>query len=151
MTSCCCCSAASSLQLDRAALLELDRRSVASVELHQGPIRFCLVDGSEDPASAEVTEEGGTVILHLTGEIDSAGVVAIAPVIEDVMAVTAHDVIVDLGEVSFFSTAGVQVLAHLAQRLAAVDRRLLLRNVPAAVSRILEVLDIRHEFTVVDS
>jgi anti-sigma B factor antagonist len=93
-----------------------------------------VVDG---PLAVRSFPEGEEVFVVLIGELDRSNVNSAATVIEEVLAVGATPVVVDLQELEFLDSSGVALLAELDRAKSSRGR---LRVVPSrslGVSRIL--------------
>jgi anti-anti-sigma factor len=85
------------------------------------------------------------VRLRVTGDIDEASAVTLFRALRYALRDTDRLVEVDLGGVTFFSSAGIDAL--VAARRTGGDRLTLL-NVGRAVRRLLEILDLAAAFPV---
>jgi anti-anti-sigma factor len=86
-----------------------------------------------------VTREGGRTVIWLDGEYDIATVLTVADSLSTAISVDDNDVVVDLGGVTFISTATIDVLIRGQRSLKARDRRLTLRSPSRRASRVLEL------------
>ena len=103
-----------------------------------------------EPISAfrvRVEEHPDSVVLIASGELDIMG----APRLVEAMPDEGHTrVIVDLSGVGFMDSSGLRAL--LESRKSAIDggRPFALARPSAAVSRVLELVDLTREFEVVE-
>jgi anti-anti-sigma factor len=81
---------------------------------------------------------GGTVIW-LRGEHDLTTVETIANAVAAVMALPSVDLVVDLSGVAFLGAAPAGALLRARILLSARERRLVLRDPPSSVRRVLEL------------
>jgi len=75
------------------------------------------VGHDDDPSSttlltADIGEQDGIVVVSLVGELDMASVRAAEPVVADAVS-RGKPIVIDLTRLSFFSSAGLTVLARL--------------------------------------
>jgi anti-anti-sigma factor len=86
--------------------------------------------------------EGGEVRAHLRGELDMETVDAIRARLSEAITSEVKTLIVDLSEVSFMDSSGVELLFRLRAELAVRQMQLLLVLAPdALIRRTLEVTD----------
>jgi anti-sigma B factor antagonist len=94
----------------------------------------------------EVTADANGIVVHLAGELDLAvrGDVGnrLAGVLTGVDAGQAGRVVIDLREVSFCDSSGLGALLDARQAAADAGVALVLRDVPPAVDRLLELTDV---------
>lgn len=65
--------------------------------------------------TADITERDGVVVVTIIGELDMASVHTAEPVVADAVS-RGKPVVIDLSRLSFFSSAGLTVLARLDDR-----------------------------------
>lgn len=92
--------------------------------------------------TAEVTERGGSVIVALAGEVDAISVDRASAAVDDALDRTAErgTVILDLTEVTFFASVGLNLLVRLRREVDVrqVDVRLAVNT--TAVLRPLQLM-----------
>ena len=106
-------------------------------------------DGSASSAArsgpvVRVASDEGATVVWLAGEHDIATVPALG---EELVAVTADDVVVDLGGATFIDASIVRVLRQASQRLGAVSARLVLRDPRPLARRVLTICGVAFEAT----
>jgi anti-sigma B factor antagonist len=99
------------------------------------------------PFSARLRETGATAVLRLSGEVDLAVEGAMRDALEALLESDARTLVIDLGELDYMDSTGVQRL--LAAQVGADERgrRLEVRLGPAA-RRILLLCGVLDRFTV---
>jgi anti-anti-sigma factor len=102
-----------------------------------------------DPAF-ERTEQNGTPVLVVRGEIDLSVAGRFAQELDAVIHGATAPAIVDLEQVGFIDSAGVRELVKSQRRARENGADLLLRNPSDACRRVLELSGLWLEFTVVD-
>ena len=117
-----------------------------------------LVDGEKDDdvtatwrssAWVEVSEEPGTLILRLAGELDMASVRVVAGAVMAAIP-TAGAVVLDLGGLTFCDSSGIAMLAA-AHRKASDDGTVLtVSNVPTVVARVLTISGMDRILTITE-
>jgi anti-anti-sigma factor len=92
----------------------------------------------QSSAWVDVSEENGTLVLRISGELDMASRDAIEPVV--MAAITTVDsVTLDLGALTFCDSSGLAVLIAASQKVAANGSSLTVCNVRAAVRRVFDI------------
>ena len=82
-------------------------------------------------------------VVSVRGEIDMQTAPALCAVLR-VLVDESTDLLVDLAHVDFMDAAGLEMIADVARRLSAFDRRLVLRSVPEAAARLLQLSGVDH-------
>jgi anti-anti-sigma factor len=95
----------------------------------------------------EVDETELAAVVRATGEVDAASSGAFRAALEQAVALGRPLVVVDLAEVSFLDSAGLSVVFGV-QRELAVDRQLVLGNVPTRMLRTLRLAAVSSVVTV---
>jgi len=86
--------------------------------------------------------DGGEVLAHLRGELDMETVDAVRARLGEAIGSAATSLIVDLSEVTFMDSSGVELLFRLRAELAVRQMQLRLILAPGAlIRRTLEVTD----------
>jgi anti-anti-sigma factor len=91
---------------------------------------------------AEVREErrDGTAVAHIEGEIDASNVAAIGTRLRGMLGNEAYGLVVDLTEVAYLDSAGINLLFVLGDELGARQQRLRLVVSPGTpIERMLSV------------
>jgi anti-sigma B factor antagonist len=94
----------------------------------------------------EVSHEGSTVCISISGDVDADTAPALGLRINDVIAPAWPDVVLDLDQLAFLDSSGLGLLIQLSKRMSDKRAHLSLRNVPAPVRRLLEVTRIDDRF-----
>ncbi len=89
-------------------------------------------------AWVEVSQDGGTLILRLCGELDRASREVIEPAVLAAIP-TAYAVILDLGDLSFCDSSGVAMFLAAREKAEAEGTALTLGNLRANVARVFAV------------
>ncbi len=79
------------------------------------------------------------VSLVPQGEIDAGNVESLSACIHDALLSGAHEIDLDLADVSFMDTAAVEVLEGARESLDAVGGHLCIRNARSSVQRLLSL------------
>jgi anti-sigma B factor antagonist len=117
-----------------------------------------VVDGDKDDdvtatwrssAWVEVSEEPGTLILRLAGELDMESVRLVASAVM-VAIPTAGAVVLDLGGLTFCDSSGIGMLAAAHRKASDEGTVLTVSNVPAAVARLLTISGMDQVLTVTE-
>ena len=102
--------------------------------------------------SVSVSErhEDGVTVLTVGGELDVAAAPVFSEKLNDVIRLTAGDIVVDLQRVSFVDSTGLAVLLNALRRLTRARRRLGVVIGSGAVKRAFEVTRLHWTFDVFD-
>ena len=92
----------------------------------------------ERPAHAAFDVRPTAEGLALAGELDMAGTSVLEAAVDSLVEAAGGDVTLDLGELVFLDSAGLNLFVDVLARLAP-DRRLVLREAKGVVLRLLEV------------
>jgi anti-anti-sigma factor len=103
-----------------------------------GDTRITASNDLPCPFAVSVDFVGNVARLTLRGEFDMFSVANIDVLLDEMIAEGYSSVVVDLAGVDDMATAGLQVIAGAARRLAALDRKLTVRS-PSA--KLLHFLD----------
>ena len=98
--------------------------------------------------SVERTRVGRVKVVRLSGEVDRLSV----PDLEGLRTETAagtDDVVLGLGGVTYLDLGGVAFIEHLADAAQTARRAFVLAEVPAAIQRILQILELDRTLTMV--
>jgi anti-anti-sigma factor len=97
--------------------------------------------------SFTVDDTGRAGVVRASGEVDAASSGAFRNALEQASALGRALVVVDLADVSFLDSAGLSVVFGV-QRELAVDRQLVLGNVPTRMLRTLRLAAVPSVVTV---
>jgi anti-sigma B factor antagonist len=89
-------------------------------------------------AWVEVTQETGTLILRLCGELDVANRAVIEPAISAAIP-SAYAVVLDLGSVTFCDSSGIALFLAAHHQAEDAGVTLTFHNVPTCVARVLAI------------
>lgn len=98
--------------------------------------------------SVERTRVGRVKVVHLTGEVDRLNVPDLDGFLAEIAAGT-DDVVVGLGGVTYLDLGGVAFIERLADAAQTAGRAFVLAEVPAAIQRILQILELDRTLTMV--
>lgn len=109
---------------------------------------------NHDPAPTGFHVDGseidGASLVVLNGELDLASAAQLVQAVSDLGA-GSHPVILDLSAVTFVDSSGVRALLDTERIVADKGRRLAFLRPGIAVTRLLELVDLRGRFTEVDA
>jgi anti-anti-sigma factor len=92
---------------------------------------------------------GNAVIIRLRGELDVSAVPVLREHLRPVWDLPPQPfLILDLGEVAFCDSMGMNELISVMQRCEARETRLLLGGVQGVMARVLSITGLRHAFEV---
>jgi anti-sigma B factor antagonist len=86
------------------------------------------------------TNDGGAVVLALSGELDVITAPDLALQLDELAAEACPRVLLELSGLSFVDSAGVSVLVKARHAAEATGRRLILRNPTEQVHQVFSVL-----------
>jgi anti-sigma B factor antagonist len=98
-------------------------------------------------ATAWTTLLDAVAVVRVVGEFDLNTHPVLREELRRAMASGRRTILVDLGRVSFMDPAGLAPLIVAARAARAAGQRLLLTQVPASVSRLIDVAGVAGEFT----
>ena len=102
------------------------------------------------PFSVTVSTDGDRSTVALRGELDLSGVDRARQAIEQAEADQAQLLILDLSELDFIDSTGLEVMLHAARRAHDDGRRLIVRRPSRYVRRLLEMTAIDQSLDIVD-
>jgi anti-anti-sigma factor len=105
---------------------------------------------SWQPFSAIVAIDGDRATVSLHGELDMSGVDRAREAIEQAEAGSATLLILDLSELEFMDSTGLEVVLRAARRAHDSGRRLIVQRPSRYVRRLLEMTAIDQSLDVVD-
>jgi anti-sigma B factor antagonist len=92
----------------------------------------------QSSAWVDVSEENGTLVLRLCGELDTASRDAIEPVVMAAIT-TVGSVTLDLGALTFCDSTGVAMLITASQKVAANGSSFAVCNMRPSVRRVFDI------------
>lgn len=107
--------------------------------------------GRPIPFSVETTTLSGAPCVCARGELDVATVPALAEALEQLIRDSAGVLVVDLCDVDFLDSTGINVLLRARALLGRGDRELLLTCPPGPARHILELTGVADLFAIADS
>lgn len=93
----------------------------------------------------------GVVVLRVSGELDTSSADELAKPLRETLVAGVHAVVVDLLEVRFLGSAGLEALVTGSKRAAELDVPLVLVAAGRAVLRPIEATGLSTVFTIVDT
>jgi anti-sigma B factor antagonist len=107
----------------------------------------------EDGAGLEVSRgnDGATITLTLTGELDLHTVVLLRMRLAEAIAQGSSDVLVDLSDLTFIDSMGLATLLNGLRRLTRADRRMLIVSPGGPALRMLRLTRLDTTFDVHES
>jgi anti-sigma B factor antagonist len=96
------------------------------------------LDPNTGPPFAIIVIPGHPTTVVLKGELDMATAPELAERLKEVAATGQHEVTVDLGELEFMDSQGINVLLHARATLHSQGRGLTIRSPRPLVARVLE-------------
>jgi stage II sporulation protein AA (anti-sigma F factor antagonist) len=104
------------------------------------------------PASVTIEiQPPEAVVIRPVGEIDYSSIPRLKDALASATRAGANDVIVDLSEVTFIDSSGLDILLHAHQRQRSSGGRLVLRAVNATIKRLLAITNVHTVFVVDNS
>lgn len=80
-----------------------------------------------------------TQVVYLEGRLDVTTAAQVRPILHSAVCEGGGDLVIDLSEVELLDATGLGVLVGAHRRAARVGRRLVLRDVPPRVMRLLAI------------
>jgi anti-sigma B factor antagonist len=108
------------------------------------------VDPTAPAFSVTVANEGDTVRISLKGELDMASVDGVRRALEDAEALPVRLVALDLSELTFVDSTGLEVFLRAARRARESGRRLVVARPSVYVRKLLQLTAIDQALDVVD-
>ena len=95
-----------------------------------------------------ITSEVGpeAVSVAVRGEIDLDNVTHLRSTLNEAVAITKGDIVIDLAEVSYLDSSGLHVLLSAHEQLTALDRRFIVHRPSPAVLRLFELCYVSELF-----
>ena len=94
--------------------------------------------------TSEVGPRGVTIAVR--GEIDLDNVTHLRSTLDEVVATTNGDFVIDLAEVSYLDSSGLHVLLSAREQVAALRRRFIVHRPSPVVLRLFEMCDVSELF-----
>ena len=102
------------------------------------------------PFSVTVSEDGDVVTVCLRGELDLSGVDRAREAIEQAESGQAGLLVLDLSQLDFLDSTGLEVILRAARRAHDSGRRLIVQKPSRYVRRLLEMTAIDQSLDIVD-
>ena len=102
------------------------------------------------PFSVTVTTDGDKATVALRGELDLSGVDRARQAIEEAEGGSAGLLVLDLSELDFIDSTGLEVMLRAARRAHDEGRRLIVARPSRYVRRLLEMTAIDQSLDIVD-
>ena len=102
------------------------------------------------PFSAIVSTDGDRATVSLRGELDLSGVDRARQAIEEAESGDAPLLVIDLSELDFIDSTGLEVMLRAARRAHDDGRRLIVQRPSAYVRRLFEMTAIDQSLDIVD-
>ncbi len=83
-------------------------------------------------------------VVHLSGELDLYTVSRLEPVLTSLAAAGEDDLVLDLSDVTFCDSSGINLFLRLRRRCASAGTRLRLRAVPEGPARVIRALGVHR-------
>lgn len=120
------------------------------MSVHQAPPPTARQTPRQPLLSLTVSTEGAVaVVVQVRGAVEMASAGLLLDAVDTVLASQPPQVLVlDLSGVTFFSAAGITALLAVRQHVAAAGRTLVLRRPSRITSVVIDIVDLRDEFTI---
>jgi anti-sigma B factor antagonist len=102
---------------------------------------------AEDSISTSVVKHGEVTVLSVGGEIDLVTCAAFEAAILNVVADKPSAIVLDLSEISFFSSAGISALIEAHEQVGS-ERQFAVVAAGPITGRILEILELKNLFDI---
>lgn len=96
------------------------------------------------PVRLDISTDSGGLLVALAGELDLAGLPAVAGPMDDLLSREAQPVVLDFGAVTFLDSSGVALLVRIANHFGQVRTR----SATEPVRRVIEILGLSERFGV---
>ena len=96
--------------------------------------------------ASDVQPHAATVAVR--GEIDLDNLTELRSVLDELVAATDGDIVIDLSEVSYLDSCGLHELLSAQSCLAALDRRFIVYRPSPVVLRLFELCNVTEQFAV---
>ena len=96
--------------------------------------------------ASDVQPHAATVAV--CGEIDLGNLTELRAVLDELVAATDGDIVIDLSEVSYLDSCGLHELLSAQSCLAALDRRIIVHRPSPIVLRLFELCNVTEQFAV---
>jgi anti-sigma B factor antagonist len=101
------------------------------------------------PAWIDVSQEVGTLILRVCGELDADSCLMIEPAVMAAIP-TARKVILDLADLTFCDSIGLSMFLAAHHKAEAEQCTVIIRNVPQSIARLLEITGLDRTLNVTE-
>ena len=98
----------------------------------------------------EKSEEAGSLVLALSGELDLASAPMLERELREAEATSPSRLVIDLGGLLFMDSTGLQALLRARERANSNGHQLALRRAPHQVQRVFELTKTVDAFTFED-
>ncbi len=105
---------------------------------------------AEDAISTSVVKRGEVTVLSVGGEIDLVTCAAFEAAILNVVADEPAAIVLDLSEISFFSSAGISALIEAHEQVGSGHQFAVVAAGPIT-GRILEILELKNLFDIYET
>ena len=109
-----------------------------------------MVSPAWQPFSVSVSADGDQATVMLRGELDMSGVDRAREAIEQAESAKASLMILDLSQLDFIDSTGLEVVLRAARRAHDSGRRLIVRRPSRYVKRLLEMTAIDQSLDIVE-
>jgi len=109
-----------------------------------------VISPSWQPFSVTVSSDGDSATVFLRGELDLSGVDRAREAVEQAEASDATLLVLDLSQLDFIDSTGLEVLLRAARRAHNNGRRLIVARPSRYVRRLLELTAIDQSLDIVD-
>lgn len=96
----------------------------------------------------DVREEGDTVVLAASGEIDAHTSTTLDAAVDQALAAEPKELVIDLGDVPFMDSMGIRVLVRAQRAVDEADGSMRITRVSPAVARALDYAGLTEHLTV---
>ncbi|HYZ28512.1 MAG TPA: STAS domain-containing protein [Thermoleophilaceae bacterium] len=102
------------------------------------------------PFSVTVSTDGDQAVVMLRGELDMSGVDRARQAVEQAESLDKQLLVLDLSQLEFIDSTGLEVVLRAARRAHEAGRRLIVRRPSSYVRRLLALTAIDQSLDVVD-
>jgi anti-anti-sigma factor len=96
------------------------------------------------PFEVEIDRSGPDVVIVLHGELDMAGLLSLALVIDEATDHSSERLILDLADLSFIDASGIRAVRSARRRLGADGTEVVVRAVQPFVRRVFRLCGLGH-------
>jgi anti-sigma B factor antagonist len=109
-----------------------------------------MTDSSTEPVTI-ISHDERTATVQASGEIDTATSPLLRSCLSECLYRGCTEITVDMSELEFIDSSGIQVLVWAMKELRAADGRLVIRNAPSMAEKVLAISGITPYLTLTDS